>query len=291
MAQAKREGRDRVSEFSIVQMQGIEDRLVLGSHLRDAVRYGELELHYQPLHRAAGNTLVGFEALLRWNNKQLGQVPPARFIPIAEALGLMPEIGEWVLDAACRQVRAWMDQGHRGFTVAVNISAQQLQRPGLVEQVAAALSRHAVPSSMLDIEMTESALMENIARVRHTLAELKVLGVRLSLDDFGTGYSSLAYLKQFPIDKLKIDQSFVDGLPTGADDAAIVQAIITLAHQLHMLIAAEGVETQAQSIFLAGLGCDELQGYHLGAALPVQQAGAFFSASTKFRQGALPGVT
>lgn len=283
MAQAKREGRDQVSEFSHVQMQGLEDRLVLGSHLRDAIRHNELELHYQPLHRAVEHTLAGFEALLRWSSGQLGEVPPARFIPIAEALGLMPEIGEWVLDAACRQVRAWLDQGHRDFTVAVNISAQQLQRPGLVEQVAAALRRHAVPSSMLDIEMTESALMENVERVRHTLSGLKALGTRLSLDDFGTGYSSLAYLKQFPIDKLKIDQSFVQGLPTGADDAAIVQAIITLAHQLHMLIAAEGVETHAQSTFLTELGCDELQGYHLGAALPIQQAEAFFSALPKVR--------
>ena len=279
MTRAKRDGRDRVSEFSIEQMRALEERLVLGSHLRDAISHGELELYYQPQHRASDRALAGFEALLRWNSRELGLVSPGRFIPVAEALGLMPEIGEWVLDAACRQVRAWLDRGHRDFILAVNISAQQLQRPGLVDKVAAALQRHAVPPSMLDIEMTESSLMENVAMIRRTLAELKALGTLLSLDDFGTGYSSLAYLKQFPIDKLKIDQSFVRGLPADADDAAIAQTIITLGHQLHMTVAAEGVETQAQVDFLAGMGCDELQGNHLGAARPVPQAEGFFGRS------------
>jgi EAL domain-containing protein (putative c-di-GMP-specific phosphodiesterase class I) len=141
------------------------------------------------------------------------------------------------------------------------------------------LQRHAVPPSMLDIEMTESSLMENVEWIRRTLTGLKALGTQLSLDDFGTGYSSLAYLKQFPIDKLKIDQSFVRGLPTDADDAAIAQAIITLGHQLHMTVAAEGVETQAQTDFLAAMGCDELQGNHLGPALPVREAEKYFSLS------------
>ena len=177
---------------------------------------------------------------------QLGQVSPGRFIPIAEALGLMPEIGEWVLDAACRQLRVWLDRGHRDFTVAVNVSAQQLQRHGLVTQVGAALQRYNVPPAMLDIEITESSFMENVWRVQRTLAELKALGIKLSLDDFGTGYSSLAYLKQFPIDKLKIDQAFVRGLPTDTADAAIVRTIIAMAHELYMRVAAEGVESQAQ---------------------------------------------
>jgi diguanylate cyclase (GGDEF)-like protein/PAS domain S-box-containing protein len=276
MNQAKREGRDRVYEFSVEQMRDLEDRLVMGNQLRDAVRHGELELYYQPQYRAADCRLTGFEALLRWNSRQLGRVPPARFIPIAEALGLMPEIGEWVLDAACRQVRAWLDHGHRGFTVAVNMSAQQVQRPGLVAQVGAALQRHAVPAAMLDVEITESSFMENVWRVQRTLAELKALGIRLSLDDFGTGYSSLAYLKQFPIDKLKIDQAFVRGLPADAADAAIVRTIIAMAHELHMCVAAEGVAGEAQADFLTGAGCDELQGNHLGPALSVQQAGERF---------------
>ena len=272
MNQAKREGRDRVSEFSVEQMRDLEDRLVMGNQLRDAIGHGELELHYQPQYRAADRRLTGFEALLRWNSRQLGPVPPGRFIPIAEALGLMPEIGEWVLDAACRQLRAWLDDGHRDFTVAMNMSAQQVQRPGLVARVASALQRHAVPPAMLDIEITESSFMENVWRVQRTLAELKALGIKLSLDDFGTGYSSLAYLKQFPIDKLKIDQAFVRGLPADTADAAIVRTIIAVAHELHMRVAAEGVATPAQADFLAASGCDELQGNHLGPALPVRQA-------------------
>jgi diguanylate cyclase (GGDEF)-like protein/PAS domain S-box-containing protein len=276
MNQAKQEGRDRVCEFSLAQMQELEDRLLLGNHLRDAIRLNELELHYQPQHGAADLRLTGFEALLRWNCRQLGQVSPGRFIPIAEALGLMHEIGEWALDAACRQVREWLDLGHRDFTVAVNVSAQQLQRPGLVAQVAASLQRYAVPPAMLDVEITESSLMENVWRVQRTLAELKELGVRLSLDDFGTGYSSLAYLKQFPIDKLKIDQAFVRGLPADTADAAITRTIIAVAHELHMHVAAEGVETVAQAGFLVAAGCDELQGNHLGPALPAPQAGERF---------------
>ncbi|MEO8779999.1 MAG: EAL domain-containing protein [Rhodanobacter sp.] len=274
MSHAKQEGRDQVCEFSIVQMHELEDRLLLGNHLRDAIRLDELELHYQPQHRAADLRLTGFEALLRWNCRQLGSVPPGRFIPIAEALGLMPEIGAWVLNVACRQARAWLDRGHRDFTMAVNVSAQELQRPGLVAQVTAALQRHALPPSMLEIEITESALMEDLARATRVLTELKTLGIRLSLDDFGTGYSSLAYLKHFPIDKLKIDQGFVRGLPADAADAAIVRTIISLAHELNMSVAAEGVATASQAVFLVAAGCDELQGYHFAPALPVAQAEA-----------------
>jgi diguanylate cyclase (GGDEF)-like protein/PAS domain S-box-containing protein len=277
MTRAKRQGRDCVCEFSVEQMQEIEDRLVLGGHLRGAVQRGELELHYQPHHNASDRALTGFEALLRWSNPDLGRVTPARFIPIAEALGLMPEIGGWVLNEACRQMRAWMDNGHRGFNIAVNVSAQQLQRPGLVEQVRSALQRHGVPAGALSIELTESSLMENIVRVQDTLAELKALGTKLALDDFGTGYSSLAYLKQFPIDKLKIDQSFVRGLPGDADDATIARTIVAMAHQLRMVVASEGVETEAQAVFLTGIGCDELQGYYLGRPMIAREAEAFFA--------------
>ena len=277
MRLVKREGRDSVREFSAAQMQDLEDHLTLGGHLRDAIRYGEFELHYQPQYSAGAHMLTGFETLLRWNSDKLGSVSPGRFIPIAEALGLMPEIGEWVLNAACRQARDWLDRGHRDFTIAVNVSAQQLQRPGLVEQVRDAILRHAIPPELLDIELTESSLMENVARVQRTLAELKALGIMLSLDDFGTGYSSLAYLKHFPIDKLKIDQSFVRGLPHDADDAAIAQTIIAMAHQLRMVVAAEGVETEAQSEFLTGMGCDELQGYHLGRPVIAHEAEGFFA--------------
>jgi diguanylate cyclase (GGDEF)-like protein/PAS domain S-box-containing protein len=279
MVRAKRQGRDQVCEFSVEQMQDIEDRIVCGRALRGAVHRGEMALHYQPQHRADDHQLTGFEALLRWDSRELGRVSPARFIPIAEALGLMPEIGAWVIDEACRQARAWLDIGHADFCIAVNVSAQQMQRPGLVEHVRAALARHALPADVLGIELTESSLMENVGRVRGTLEELKALGVRLSLDDFGTGYSSLAYLKQFPLDTLKIDQSFVRGLPDDAHDAAIARTIVAIAHQLRMVVAAEGVETQAQAVFLHAIGCDELQGYHLGRPAGPEDAALFFPTS------------
>ena len=277
MTRAKRQGRDQVCAFSTEQMLDIEDRLLLGGHLRGAIGRGELKLHYQPLHRASDGSLCGFEALLRWRSATLGDVPPVRFIPIAEALGLMPELGAWVINEACGQARAWLDRGYLGFDIAVNISAQELQRPGLVAHVRDALHRHAVPTGVLSIELTESSLMENVERVAATLAELKALGIDISLDDFGTGYSSLAYLKQFPIDKLKIDQRFVRGLPDDADDAAIARTIVAMAHQLRMRVSAEGVETQAQADFLNASGCDELQGYHLGRPVSSSEAERHFA--------------
>ena len=276
MVRAKRQGRDGTCEFSVDDMRDVEDRIVLGRALRGAVARGEMSLHYQPQHRAGDHALSGFEALLRWDSPTLGQVSPAVFVPIAEALGLMPEIGAWVIDEACRQARAWLDAGHRAFGIAVNVSAQQLQRPGLVGHVDAALRRHALPAAVLGIEITESSLMENVERLRAILDELKALGVLLSLDDFGTGYSSLAYLKQLPLDVLKIDRSFVSGLPGDANDAAIARTIVAIAHQLRLVVAAEGVETAEQAAFLADIGCDELQGYHLGRPAPAEQAARFF---------------
>jgi len=264
MVRAKRQGRDGVCVFSVDDMRDIEDRIVLGRALRGAIGRGEMSLQYQPQHRAGDHALTGFEALLRWNSPTLDRVSPAVFIPIAEALGLMPEIGAWVIDEACRQARAWLDAGHAGFCIAVNVSALQLQWPGLVAHVEAALRRHALPADVLGVEITESSLMENVERVRGILAQFKALGVRLSLDDFGTGYSSLAYLKQLPLDVLKIDQSFVRGLPDDPDDAAIARTIVAIAHQLRLVVAAEGVENPEQAAFLAGIGCDELQGYHFG---------------------------
>lgn len=279
MHRAKRQGRDCIVEFSVEEMEDTESRLTLGRSLRGAVQRGEMELHYQPQRDATSLALTGFEALIRWISPELGRVSPARFIPIAETLGMMPEIGEWVVGEVCRQAREWLDQGHRDFEIAFNVSAQELQRPGFVDQVRDALSVHEVPASTLNIELTESSLMENVDRVRRTLAELRAIGTRLSLDDFGTGYSSLAYLKQFPIDKLKIDQRFVRGLPYSDDDAAIAQTIVVLAHQLRMRVSAEGVETGEQAEFLRKLGCDELQGYYLGRPAAAPSASAFFPAA------------
>jgi diguanylate cyclase (GGDEF)-like protein/PAS domain S-box-containing protein len=269
-------GGDCVSVFLPEQMQAIEDRVTLGGLLRSAARAGEFQLHYQPQFHAGTGEVKGFEALLRWDSAALGPVPPTRFIPVAESLGLMPEIGSWVIREACRQARLWLDAGHADFVIAVNVSAHQLRRPGLVGVVTQALADFGVPTRTLEIELTESSLLDSVARVQGILAELKALGVLLSLDDFGTGYSSLAYLKNFSLDKLKIDRSFVHGLPDSVDDGAIARTIVSIGHQLGLLVNAEGVETAAQREFLCAIGCDELQGYLFGRPCPAAMAEAAF---------------
>lgn len=278
MVTAKSLGGDTSFHFSTEQMREIEERLQLGRRLRQAVVSGNLELHYQPQQRADDGALTGFEALLRWTDEEWGRVPPDRFIPIAETMGLMPEIGGWVLNEACRQARAWLDAGHPSMPIAVNISAQELRRGGLARRVRGALERHHVPASAIAIELTESSLMENVERATETLTELTELGTEIALDDFGTGYSSLAYIKHFPITKIKIDKSFVAALPDDDDDAAIVRTVIAMAHQLRMVVAAEGVETDEQRQFLRADGCDELQGYLLGRPAPAAEAERLFDA-------------
>lgn len=269
---AKRHGRDMVCVFSPDEAQEVEDQRILGGRLREAIRLREMELHYQPQFDCVSGRLLGFEALVRWNNPQYGQVSPTRFIPLAESLGLVAELGQWVLFEAGRQLRAWIDAGYGEVKVAVNVSAQQLLRPGLVELVQSVLSEYRLPPSRLELEFTESTLMESVDRVHSTLARLKSLGVGLALDDFGTGYSSLSYLKQFPLDKLKIDRSFVRDLPGDNSDAAIARTIIGMAHQLRLRVVAEGVETQQQWEFLRSHGCDELQGFFFDMPQPVPRA-------------------
>ncbi|MET0582034.1 MAG: EAL domain-containing protein [Pseudoxanthomonas sp.] len=273
---AKELGRDCVCPFLTSDMQDIEDRVTKGGLLRAAVAAGELTLYYQPQFASSDLRLMGFEALLRWHSPLLGEVPPVRFIPIAESLGLMSEIGGWVVREACRQARAWMDEGHADFTIAVNVSPQQLLRPGLAHVVKDALREFRVPGAVLEIELTETSVMENLKRVQEELALLKALGTTLTLDDFGTGYSSLTHLKQLPLDKLKIDQSFVHGLPRSNLDATIARAIVAMAHEMRISVVAEGVETSGQAEFLRGMGCDELQGYLLGQPAPARAAVVYF---------------
>ena len=274
----KDHGRDRVCAFLAADMRDMEDRAGMGGLLRAAAQAGELVLHYQPQFAASDLRLIGFEALLRWNSPTLGTVPPGRFIPIAEALGLMSEIGNWVVREACRQARAWMDAGHRDFTIAVNVSPQQLRRPGLARAVGEALREFRVDGEMLEIELTESSAMVNLPRVKEELAKLKALGTTLTLDDFGTGYSSLAYLKQLTLDKLKIDQTFVHGLPRHLLDASISRAIVAMGRDLGLRVAAEGVENSGQAEYLRALGCDELQGYLLGEPAPARAVELHFDA-------------
>jgi EAL domain-containing protein (putative c-di-GMP-specific phosphodiesterase class I) len=216
---------------------------------------------YQPEIRSSDRAVIGFEALLRWNSPEMGLVMPERFIPVAEGLGLMSELGGWVLDRACAQSRAWMDAGLGDFFVAVNVSAQQIQRGNFAEQVADTLRRHGLSAGRLELELTESALLENVDRALHSMQQLSALGVHLSFDDFGTGYSSLSYLRQFHVDKLKIDKSFVCDIPRDASSTAIANTVVAIGHQLHMTVIAEGVETAEQAQLLIDMGCDALQGY------------------------------
>lgn len=272
MTQAKRNGRDCVTLFAADQGREVADRLHLGGRLREAIRAGEMVLHYQPQIDSAERRLVGFEGLIRWQSPELGLLSPGRFVPIAESMGLMAELGSWVIYEACRQIREWMDAGASDFTLSVNVAAQQLSRPGLVATVSEALRRYQIPAEMLELEMTESSVMENVERVKQVLRALKGVGVKLALDDFGTGYSSLAYLKQFSLDKLKIDRSFVRELPDDSNDAAIARTIIAMGHQLKMRVSAEGIETERQRDYLLSIGCDELQGFYFGAGEPAEVA-------------------
>jgi diguanylate cyclase (GGDEF)-like protein len=243
-------------------------RLRLESDLHQALKAGQFELHYQPKVDTTTGAMRSAEALLRWRHPERGFVPPDEFIPVAEETGQIGAIGIWVLQQACRQARAWRDQGLPPLRVGVNISAVQFHQPGLVESVRAALDDAGLEPRHLEIELTESCVMSNPEESISVLEALSRMGVLVSVDDFGTGYSSMSYLRRFPIDKLKIDKTFVAEMDTRADDASIVQAIVSLAHGLQLKVVAEGVETQAQLEALRTLGCDQYQGYYCSPALP-----------------------
>jgi len=234
--------------------------------MRQALVSQRFRLHYQPQVALGDGRLVGAEALLRWHDPELGDVPPARFIPVAEDSGFIVALGDWVLSQAVRQAALWHLSG-QPLPVAVNVSALQFQQPQFVDRVASVLAISGLPAHLLELELTESILVNDADEALRRLQALAALGVRLSIDDFGTGYSSLAYLKRFPIDKLKIDRSFVMGLPDDRRDAGIVRAILQMARALGMQVIAEGVETEAQRAFLQDAGCDSFQGFLFAPAL------------------------
>ncbi len=267
MYHAKEAGRSNFQFFTQTMNAAAAERLLLENSLRQAIERNELLLHYQPLVNIAEGNIVATEALVRWNHPELGLVSPARFIPIAEDSGLIIPLGEWVLSQACRQLKQWREQGIALQRMVVNLSPRQFRQKHLVENFSRVLSETGVDPHWLGLEITETVVMENPEKSIGTLAELHALGIELSLDDFGTGYSSLGYLKRFPIDKLKIDQSFVRDISTDANDAAMVAAIIVMAHQLNIRVVAEGVETEAQLAFLREHGCDEYQGYYFSRPL------------------------
>ncbi|MDP5240956.1 EAL domain-containing protein [Uliginosibacterium sp. 31-16] len=261
MYHAKENGRNTYRFFTETMNANALDRLQVENHLRRALEHNELSLHFQPQVNLHTGAIVGGEALLRWQSDALGFVPPGRFIPIAEESGLIVPIGRWVLREACRLAMSWYENGIRNVTVAVNISALQFRRDDIVACVRDVLAETGLPPEYLELELTESLLMEHVEDVLDTVQRLKTLGVRLSIDDFGTGYSSLSYLKRFAVDRLKIDQGFVRDMVEDPDDAAIVRAIIQLGRSLKLEVIAEGAESRHQVDFLMREGCRESQGY------------------------------
>jgi diguanylate cyclase (GGDEF)-like protein len=271
MHQAKDRGRNGLRLYAAEMSAGAGERLAMENGLRHAVKNGELILNYQPLVRLSDAVVVGFEALLRWHSPRLGLVSPAEFIPLAEESGMIVPIGAWVLATACAEAHRWQLEFGASPRIAVNLSSRQFMEAGLIELVARTLEESGLAASRLELEITESQLMKDVRGAVDTLDTLRELGVRVAVDDFGTGYSSLNYLKRFPIDRLKIDHSFVRDVVHDADDAAITMAIVTLAHNLNLEVIAEGVETAEQIAFLRQRGCDEVQGFYLGRPLPPQQ--------------------
>ena len=279
MYHAKENGRNNIQFFTAGMNEAASERLTLEKELRLALREGGLHLHYQPQVRVRDYGVFGVEALARWSHPTLGDIPPLKFIPIAEESGLIEALGEWVLDEACRQLAAWRAAGIDGIRMAVNLSAQQLRSPGLVPSVSGVLGRHGLQGRDLELEITESVAMENPERAIGQLQGLRDLGIQLAIDDFGTGYSSLAYLKRLPIQVLKLDRTFVRDIETDESDAAISAATLALAHNLGLQVIAEGVESEAQRDFLISHRCDYLQGYLFSRPLPADAVQAVFASA------------
>lgn len=275
---AKEGGRNAYRFFSPDMDIEAHQRLRLENDLRRAASRGELSLHYQPQVVLSDGQVFSLEALLRWHHPVEGWIPPDRFIPLAEDTGLIHALGEWVLDTACQQMRQWQAQGLTNLRVAVNLSAHQLRRPGLDQCVQQALARSGLSPASLELEITESSMMQDPAQSLALLRRLRSLGVHLSIDDFGTGYSSLAHLTELPLQRLKIDRSFIAGLPADDRSAAIVEAVIAMARRLGLAVLAEGVETAEQCQLLKRSGCDEMQGFLLARPVPAEQVPALLAA-------------
>jgi diguanylate cyclase (GGDEF)-like protein len=264
---AKRNGRNNYQLYAAELNSASAERLEMETSLRHAVRNAELLLHYQPSVHLESGRITAVEALVRWSHPTRGMIPPDKFIPLADETGLISEIGAWVLFEACAQTRRWHEAGFPGLKVSVNVSAVQFRQNDLVQLVGTALAQTALPPSCLDLEITETVLMQDADVTIETLRGLKAMGVSISVDDFGTGYSSLAYLRRFPIDTLKIDKSFMRDVTSDGQNAAIVRTVIALARSLGLQSVAEGVETIAQVEFLRAEGCDRLQGYYFARPL------------------------
>ena len=268
MYQAKERGRNTYQFYTSEMNRRTREMLNLEGELRRALERDEFVLHYQPKVSLTTGRVTGVEALLRWRHPERGLVPPSDFIPLLEETGLVVQAGEWVLHAVCRQLIAWRARGIRIVPIAVNLSARQFLAPDLGQSIRSVLEQHAIAPELLEVEITESAIMSDTEEANRTLEYLDALGVRSAIDDFGTGYSSLGYLKRFPLGALKVDRSFVSDITTDADDAHITQAVISMAHSLGLKVIAEGVETAAQLEFLLRYGCDEVQGFLFARPIP-----------------------
>ena len=280
MYEAKAGGRGNYKLYASDMDKKVHEYMQLHTRLKEAMAAGRLQLHYQPQVNVCTGEMVGAEALLRWFDPELGAVSPARFIPVAETTGLILELSDWVLETACRQIAAWSLAG-TPLRIAVNVSAQQFHQHDLPDKVSAALQRTGALAQWLDIEITESMAMTQPDQARQQLDALVALGCHVALDDFGTGYSSLAYLKTLPVHKIKIDKSFMDGVMTNANDAAITRAIIALAKSLDMMLVAEGVETEDQRRFLQDHGCEHYQGWLFAKAMAAEDLTHLLNAPTK----------
>jgi len=271
MYEAKREGRNGFRFYSTDAVAQSPLRLRMESNLRATIERDEFTLHFQPKIDLASGRIIGAEALLRWTNAELGPVPPAQFIALAEETGLMLPIGRWVLQQACAQHMAWRDQGLPPIPLSINLSPRQFADADLLRDLESALRVSGMPPCALELEVTEGVVIGNPERALATLQAIKRLGVQLAIDDFGTGYSSLAQLKRFPVDELKIDRSFIRGLPGDTYDAAITEAIIVMCRTLQLTVVAEGVETSGQREFLRQRGCTQMQGYLFSRPLPAAE--------------------
>jgi EAL domain-containing protein (putative c-di-GMP-specific phosphodiesterase class I) len=268
MYKAKGSGRDNFQFFTPAMNELALERLHIENNLRQAIERDEFELHFQPLLDAHGQYTVGAEALIRWRHPELGLMPPGRFIPIAEETGLIVPIGEWVLEQASRQQSAWRKAGLGDLFVAVNISAIQFRQERFLNTVGDILQRTGINPASLELELTETILMEDVEANIRLMGSLKAMGVNLAVDDFGTGYSSLNYLNRFPLDKLKVDRSFVSDMLSDPTNLAITKAIIGLGHTIGLRVTAEGVEHEEELCILQSVACDEVQGFYFAPPMP-----------------------
>ena len=279
MQHAKERGKNTSAFYSTELNARALQKLHLAAQLRKAIERDELVLHYQPKVDVKSGLVVGAEVLVRWQHPERGMIPPGEFIPLAEENGLIVPLGEWVLREACRQTRAWQLAGYRVPRVSVNVSSHQFRQDDLTHVVRRILEESSVDSRFVCLELTEGVIMENAQANIQTLIDLKAMGVKLSIDDFGTGYSSLSYLTRFPLDELKIDRSFIMQIKSADDRAAIVTAIIAMAHSLGLSVVAEGIETEPQLLFLKAQGCDEFQGFFKSKPLPAEEFSEKFLAA------------